>query len=129
MKKIRLFLLLVIAACLTCPLAGQTVDLSGTWFGSTAVPNAEEKDQITLVLKKEGNSYTGTVTDSMGMLNQTPLKEVKLEKGALSFYFMVFTGESELRVDSTLKISDGKLSGTWSSAAGDSGSYEFERKK
>jgi hypothetical protein len=82
-----------------------------------------------LVLKKDGDSYTGTMTDSFGYANQAVLKGVKFEKDALSFYFLISTGEQDMRVDASLKLSGGKLVGTWSSEGGDSGSFELERKK
>ena len=69
-------------------LPGQDQDLSGTWIGSTDIPNREDRDNLTLVLKKDGASYTGNITDSMGMLNATVLEKVKLEKDTLSFEFL-----------------------------------------
>ena len=44
----------------------QEVDLSGTWEGTTEVPDSPEPDQITLVLEKIDGEYSGTFTDSLG---------------------------------------------------------------
>ena len=130
MKKSTLFLLFsILTMCMTGLLPGQTADFSGTWVGSTVVPDNPEKDQVTLTLKKDGDSYAGTITDSLGLVNQAALKGMKFDKDTFSFYFMASTGEQDLRVDTILKVSGGKLVGTWTSEAGDSGSFELEHKK
>ena len=110
-------------------LPGQDQDLSGTWIGSTAIPNMEERDNLTLVLKKDGASYSGTITDSMGMLNAAVLEKVKLEKDTLSFEFLVVTQGGDVRVRSTLKVSGDKLVGSWESEQGDTSALEMVRKK
>jgi len=110
-------------------LPAQDQDLSGTWVGSTAVPGMEERDNLTLVLKKDGPAYSGTLTDSMGMLTEAVLEKVKVEKDTISFEFLAATGGGPIRVRSTLKVSEGKLVGSWASEQGDTGALEFARKK
>jgi hypothetical protein len=110
-------------------LPGQDQDLSGTWIGSTAIPNREDRDNLTLVLKKDGSSYTGNITDSMGMLNATVLEKVKLEKDTISFEFLVVTEGGDVRVRSTFKVSKDKLVGSWESEQGDTAALEMVRKK
>ena len=122
-----LLMIFLIAAIGSLP--GQDQDLSGTWIGSTVIPNMEEKDNLTLVLKKDGASYTGTITDSMGMLNAAVLEKVKLEKDTLSFEFLVLTSTEQIRVRSTLKVTGDKLVGSWESEQGDTGALEMVRKK
>ncbi|MGA2262246.1 MAG: hypothetical protein ABSH28_12510 [Acidobacteriota bacterium] len=123
----------VIAALLFALLPGailaQNVDLSGTWVGDTVIPASPDKDQLTLVLKKDGASYTGTISDTMGMMNQAALESVKIADGTLSFQFVAHTGEQEIRVTITLKISGDKLVGSWVTESGDTGPVEMERKK
>lgn len=123
----------VIAALLFALLPGailaQNVDLSGTWVGDTVTPASPDKDQLTLVLKKDGTSYTGTMSDTMGMVNQAALESVKIENGTLSFQFVAHTGDQEIRVTTTLKISGEKLVGSWVTETGDTGPVEMERKK
>jgi len=110
-------------------LPAQDQDLSGTWVGSTAVPGMEERDNLTLVLKKDGSSYSGTLSDSMGMLTEAVLEKVKVDMGAISFEFLAQTGGGPVRIRSTLKASEGKLVGSWESEGGDTGALEFVRKK
>jgi len=102
-------------------------DLSGTWSGETVTPNGN--DVLTLVLAKKGDSYSGTISDTLFMLNQTPLQGLKFEKGVLTFYFIILTPDSEMRVDNTIKLNGSKLAGTWATASGETGTYELERNK
>jgi hypothetical protein len=108
---------------------GQNKDLSGTWYGETVVPNATDKDVITMVLKKAGDSYTGTISDSLGMLNGAPLEKARFEKDTLSFEFVVLVGGRDIRTRTTLKISGEKLVGSWETEDGASGPLEMARMK
>ncbi len=108
---------------------GQSKELSGTWVGDTVVPNSTDKDIVTMVLKKAGDSYTGKVSDSLGMLNSAPLEKVTFEKDTLSCEFMVATSEQNIRVTLTLKTSGEKLVGSWVSEDGASGQIEMARVK
>jgi len=110
-------------------LPAQGVDLSGTWVGETTVPNSQEKDFVTLILKKEASSYSGTVSDSLGMAIQSMLQRVKFENNTLTFEFTIYTGAQETRIYSTLKVNGEKMTGSWTSEAGDTGPLELQRKK
>jgi hypothetical protein len=130
MKRAMILALPVVLMALTAGLLlAQNTDLSGTWVGDTVVPNAPDKDGISLVLKKDGASYSGTFSDSMGMANAVPLENIKLEKDTLTFEFVVNVGDTSIRIYTTLKISGEKLVGSWTSEANDTGSLELSRKK
>ena len=45
----------------------RVVDINGTWIGTTEVPE-QGTDQVTMVLKKAENGYTGTIADSLAMI-------------------------------------------------------------
>jgi hypothetical protein len=129
MKAVTSSLLVIFLLCVAAPIFGQNKDLSGTWSGETVVPNAPDKDVITMVLKKAGDSYTGTISDSLGMLNGTPLEKVKFEKDTLIFEFIVSTGGQEIRARTTFKISGEKLVGSWETEDGATGPLEMTRTK
>jgi hypothetical protein len=129
MKAVTSLLLVIFLVCIAAPIFGQNKDLSGTWSGETVVPNAQDKDVITMVLKKAGDSYTGTISDSLGMLNGTPLEKVKFEKDTLIFEFIVSTGGQEIRARTTFKISGEKLVGSWETEDGATGPLEMTRTK
>jgi hypothetical protein len=106
----------------------QKEDLSGTWVGDTTVPITPEKVQLTLVLKQSGDTSSGTVTDSMGMANQSAMENVKFASGILTFEFNVSVEGQYIRVSTQLKLSEGKLTGSWQSEDGSSGNIELVRK-
>ena len=107
----------------------QQVDLSGTWVGPTEVPDAPEPDMLTLVLKKEEGTYSGTITDSMGMLQNTEIEDVEFKDNTLTFTFQVDTGGEYLSVTTSLTLKGDKMSGYWETDDGTSATVELERKK
>jgi hypothetical protein len=132
MNIMRMFALgMVLVAVGAGWLPGQTqpADLSGTWVGETQVSG--QPNTLTLVLAKKGDVYSGSISDSMGMLVMAPLQNVKFdsEKMTMTFYFMVTTANGDLRVDSTIKVNGGKLAGAWAVESGETGSFELEKKK
>jgi hypothetical protein len=110
-------------------LFGQNSDLSGTWVGETVVPNSSDKDGISLILKKDGASYSGTISDIMGMISGASLENVKFENGTLSFQFNAGPTGQTIRISTTLKLSNDKLVGSWTDDQDDTGSLELARKK
>jgi hypothetical protein len=129
MKRARILLLFAAFAVYTGLCGAQDADLSGTWVGSTAVPDQAERDQITLVLKKEGNAYSGVISDSLALILQAPLRDVKFTNGTLTFTFTANADEHEVRVVTTLKYTGEKLAGAWIADDGDTGVFDLERKK
>ncbi len=131
MKKtasaLTLFVFLLV---LSCGMSfSQQVDLSGTWVGPTEVPDAPEPDMLTLILKKEEGKYSGTITDSMGMLQNTEIEDVEFKDNTLTFTFQADNGEELITVYASLTVKGDKLSGYWESADGNSATVEMERKK
>ncbi len=128
MKKTLLTVLLGAAIVLSAaPLFCQSQDLSGTWVGETAVPNSLDKDQVTLVLKKDAGSYSGTVTDSMGMAKESALENVKFENDTLTAEFMIFNGTEDVRIWLTLNVTGERLVGNWQDGAGGTGTLDLGR--
>jgi hypothetical protein len=107
----------------------QQIDLSGKWVGQTEVPNAAEPDKLTLVLEKKESGYTGKISDSMGMLQDTELEDTEFKDNKLSCNFLVNTGEGYLRVHITLSVEGDKMKGNWEGEDGSSGAVELEREK
>jgi len=107
----------------------QAVDITGIWKGETEVPDAAEPDKLTLVLEKKEGKYAGTITDSMGMLQDEKCADIELKDNTLTFNFNVFTGEEYLRVYATLTVEGDKMSGHWETEDGNSGAIKMERSK
>jgi hypothetical protein len=130
MKRVTIFALAAVVATLAAGIVfGQNTDLSGTWVGETVVPNSADKDGLSLVLKKDGASYSGTMTDTMGMVNGAILENVKMENGTLSFQFNAGPTDQAIRISTTLKLIDDKLVGSWVDDQGDTGPLALVRKK
>ena len=126
-KLIFLFLLAVALVFALGPLFGQESDLTGTWVGTTYIPDSGD-DQVTLVLQKEGEVYSGTVTDSMGLANESKLENSKFADGTLTAEFMIFNGSDYIRIKLTLKVSGELLVGNWEDPGGGTGNLELKRK-
>jgi hypothetical protein len=105
----------------------QEVDLSGTWEGTTEVPDAPEPDQITLVLEKIDGEYSGTFTDSLGFAEDAELKDIEFKENTLTFSFTIFNGFEYQMIYATLTVEGNKMSGNWESDDGSSGPVELEK--
>jgi hypothetical protein len=105
----------------------QAPDFSGAWSGETLARN--QKNILTLVFVKNGDSYSGTISDAFGRLDKVPLQDLRVDKGEMTFYFMSSSSGQEIRFETTVRLNGGKLAGTWTAETGDTGSFEMERKK
>ncbi|MDH4198389.1 MAG: hypothetical protein OEW05_13335 [Candidatus Aminicenantes bacterium] len=108
--------------------AAAAVDMSGTWKGTTYIADRDAYDDLTIVLKKEATSYTGAVTDSLGMAQEAAIQNVTLEAEEIGFDFTIFDGQDYLTVHATAKVVDKKLVGKWAVVGSDSaGEFSLER--
>jgi hypothetical protein len=132
MKKT--ILLVLLALCLGLCLgayaaqapAPKPADLSGVWNGRTEVPEAGT-DDLQLVLKKEKDGYSGTITDSVGMIAPaTEIKILEIKGDAMTLTFPLVDGTV---VVCKMKIAEDKIVGGWEHPSGSSGPMEFARKK
>jgi len=128
MNKTFLRLLLAVGLAVALgPLWGQEKDLTGTWEGTTYVPNSGD-DQVTMVLKKEAGTYSGTVTDSMQLANESKLENVNFADNTLTAEFMIFNGSDYVRISLTLEVSGDSLVGHWEDPNGGTGKLDLKRK-
>jgi len=107
----------------------QEVDLSGTWEGTTEVPDVAEPDQITLVLEKINGEYSGTFTDSLGFAEDAELEDIEFKDNTLTFSFTIFDGFEYAMIYATLTVEGDKMSGHWETEDGNSSTIELERKE
>lgn len=106
---------------------GQGPDISGTWTGKAAMTDGSS-DEVTVVFKKDGKGYSGTITDKLGHTPAaTPIKDVALKQKELKFSFTVSEG---FVVSVTVTVDGEKMKGRWDDAQnGESGDVEMARKK
>ncbi len=130
MKKINMILMLTVLVLGTAAglMFGQSVDLSGTWVGETEIPDEIEPDGMTLVITKEDGEYSGKMSDTMGMLDNTECEDIEFVEGKLTFNMEVNTGEEFLTVYITLTVEDDTMTGFWESDDGGTGSVEMTKK-
>src|SRR5512140_1190378 len=95
-------------------------DLTGTWSGETQMSRG--KDLFTLVLASKGASYSGTMSDAMGLLNQVPIQDVKYSGGTLRFTFKASLANRDLQLEAMLRLENGRLVGVWTAESGDTAS-------
>ena len=104
----------------------QAADIVGTWVGKTEVPDQGVAD-VTLVVKKTDNGYTGTLADSLGVVaTDAGIKDVKFADNKLSFLFTLTDGTV---LTMRLVLDGDKLTGQWEHPEGGVGAIIFERKK
>ena len=104
-------------------------DLVGTWIGETEVPDAPEKDKITLIFVMKDGKLTGTFTDTLGFASEAPCEDIKYEGGSLSFHFDVSDGYDTFPIYCTLKVEGDTMTGYWENDEGQSSEVKLERKK
>ena len=130
MRKILVILNLFAFLLILNSISGfcQELDLSGTWEGSTEIPDMQGVDEITLILEKTAEGYKGTITDSFGFAQNEEIEDVEFEESTLSFSFTIFNGEQYMRVFMSLTIdSEDSLSGYWQLEDGSSSSIELKK--
>jgi hypothetical protein len=130
MKKTASILsLIAFLLILSCGISlSQQVDLSGTWEGTTEVPDAMEPDKITLVIEKIDGEYSGTFSDSMGFAEEAELKDIEYKENSLTFNFTIYNGFEYMQVYTTLTVDGNKMTGSWETEDGSSGQVELVRK-
>lgn len=104
--------------------AAAKSDIAGEWTMTTETPDGKEESK--LVIKKDGSSYSGTV--SSGRIGQgIQLDNVKIDGSALTFQFTVDIGGQKLPIDVSVTVEGDTFKGT--SALGEYGSFPTEGKK
>lgn len=104
----------------------QVVDLTGTWEGSTLVPDQGE-DQLTLVITKEADEYAARITDTLGMLADTECEDIEFKEGTLTFNFSISEGMDSFTVWITLEVEGDTMKGYWETGDGDQGDIELKK--
>jgi hypothetical protein len=108
--------------------ASSAFDWAGTWTG-TIDTGGMGVDTITLVISKADKTYTGTMSDSLGLIDKNvAITDVKFDSTEITFSFKAAGGS----MDFLMKISahDGKISAQlMNKAVGEWGSFaNFSRK-
>jgi hypothetical protein len=128
MKKSSAYLALFVFMITVCSIFAfsQESDLTGTWEGSTVIPDQGEDEVILVITEKEGE-LAATMSDSLGMLTDIECEDIEFEDGALTFNFTITQEMESQTVWITLELEDDILKGYWET--GDGGQGDIELKK
>ena len=128
MKKSSIYLALFVFLIAFCSVISfsQEVDLTGTWEGSTVVPDQGE-DKMTLVIKKEEGEYAATITDSLGMLMDTECEDIEFKDSTLTFNFSIAQEMETMTVWITLEVEGVMMNGYWETEEGEQGDIELKK--
>jgi len=128
-KAIFVIIGLVVAAILGLARSAKPVDLTGTWTGTAIVPPGD-KDEVTLVLQKSGQTYTGRLNDTVGMLVNAEIRNFSLETNRVSFEFDVVSGSEVRAIKANLTLEGDAMKGVWVDLQdGESNMLELTRKQ
>ena len=116
----------VLAAFVFAAASPTAADFRGTWLGKTTLPDGTV-DEFNLVLKKEKDTYAGTIDDSLKAVPPaTPIQSVKVEGNLITFTFPWPDGAM---IYCKLTLAGDKMTGDWIHPAGTMGALVFEKKK
>ena len=108
--------------------APKKPDVIGTWLG-TAVVGDGSQVEITVVIEKTEAGYSGKLSDSTGMVPETPLRQIALKDNKLTFEFDLLQGAETSLIKIELLLDKETLKGVWFDPDGNSGAIELAFKK
>lgn len=134
MKRATVLMLSALLIGLTAiTLFGQSPDISGTWIGDTDFPSTPDQDPVTLILKKAGSAYSGTI--AIGTAKEVALENFAFDdEDTIGFDFVITVDKNRVKVHAKLdiindKLEGNKLMGSWVMEDGRYGALELVRKK
>jgi len=132
MRKFTSILAVFALICLFASTSGFSLwladDISGTWVGETDIPD-QGTDELTLLLEKSGDSYTGIISDSFGMLVDVECEDLEYKDNTLTFNFSIYDGYSSMTVYITLNVEGNTMTGQWETEEGDTGEIHMAKKE
>jgi hypothetical protein len=108
--------------------AQKKPDVVGTWIGYAIVGDGGRVD-ITVVIDKGEAGYTGKLSDTTGMVPESPLKEIVFKDGKLTFEFDLAEGAESRLIKIELTLDSETLKGAWFDPDGNSDIIELTLKK
>jgi len=128
MKKLHiLMLLMTLSFGSSLQGAREAVDLTGTWEGPTFAEGAGIELVLTLVLKQEGDTISGTIKDDQGYID-CEIEEPGLENEILKFKAMAVTPAGDLAVEFEMTVKGSDMEGEWQAEDGTYGIWNPEKK-
>jgi hypothetical protein len=111
----------------TAPKSGP-VDPTGAWSGFTFIGDGQRAD-FDLNLKKEGDIYSGQISDQAGIIPVMDIKNAAYKDGLLTFEIDFPNDTGTARIAIQLHLEGETLKGSWTDPDGNSNVIELSRKK
>ena len=108
--------------------AQKRPDVVGTWIGY-ALEGEGARVDVTVVIDKGEAGYTGKISDSTGMVPESPLKNIVFKDGNLAFEFDLAMGAESMLIKIELTLDSETLKGAWFDPEGNSDLIELTLKK
>jgi len=104
----------IIALFISAPLFSQEkTDLSGTWTGGATFDNRPDMvNEISMVIAQKEGKLTGEIFDEFNSLVDTPVKNIKFEKGILTFDTLVMLRGEEQSIKFKMTVKGMSMEGT-----------------
>ena len=131
MKKTLLILAIVTLTLLVLVggvFAQKKPDIAGSWTGYAIVGDGSRVD-ITVVIEKGAAGYTGKLSDTTGMVPESPLKNIVFKDKKLTFEFDLAQGMESRLIKIELTLENEVLKGAWFDPEGNSNTVELTLKK
>jgi hypothetical protein len=103
-------------------------DVVGTWTGFALTGDGSRLD-ITVVLGKAQNGYTGKLSDASGLILETPLKDIVFKDNKLALALDLVLGPETMPIKIELTLENETLKGLWFDPEGNSGEIELSLEK
>jgi hypothetical protein len=109
--------------------AAKKPDIVGNWLGTAVISEDGTQIDIVVVIDKTEAGYAGKLSDTNGMVPESPLKEIVFRDNKLTFDFDLAqaTGTTLIKIELTLEGET--LKGVWFDPDGNSGTISLALKK
>jgi len=112
MKKTKWILVLALVVLTSFSLYAQKpADMVGTWEGEGTLEGEPDPNVLTLVLNLEEGKFVGHMSDELGSMIESPVKEGNLEEGTFIFSVSVDIGGQSTPVKFTMKVDGESMEG------------------
>jgi hypothetical protein len=130
-KNLMSIMVVMIFLCVTLLCIGcMKNQFLGDWEGIAQNTGDPPEIYFTLTITEENGEFKGVVSDTLGLLDNAPLQDVKIEKNVFSSA-VVTTNEAaqHITLSATLDPKENTMSGEWEIAAqGAAGTWKCTKK-
>lgn len=123
---------LAVLALLSVPALAQApkkADVVGTWTGTAVVSGDGSTVDLIVVIDKAEGGYSGKLSDTGGMVPESPLRKIEFKDNKLSFEFDLAQGMDTSLIKIELVLEADALKGAWFDPDGNTGAISLTLKK